>query len=234
MDASLPVALNPSPAVSPANAQGGAAQNALISSDFQTFLNMLTTQMKNQDPLNPVDSSDFAVQLATFSGVEQQVRGNQLLESLAAQLGVMGLTQISGWVGMEVRAAVPVAFDGAPVTLSPRVETGANRAVLVVRDASGEEVQRADLTLPAAPLQWAGTAAGGRTLPEGLYSFEVESYADDGLLAVTPVESFASVIEARIEGGQTVLVLQGGVELPAAEVAALRAAQPPRADALAE
>jgi len=41
----------------------------LVSSDFDTFLKMMTTQVQNQDPLNPVDSSDYAVQLATFSSV---------------------------------------------------------------------------------------------------------------------------------------------------------------------
>jgi flagellar basal-body rod modification protein FlgD len=224
MDPSLPLALNPASAatVHP-SASASAAQNALISSDFQTFLNMLTTQMRNQDPLNPVDSSDFAVQLATFSGVEQQVRGNQLLESLAAQLGVMGIAQLSGWVGMEARALAPAVFDGRPVPLSPRPEAGADHAVLVVRDARGEEVQRQDLTLPAAPLEWTGTGEGGRILSEGLYTFEVESHVGGGLLAVTPVETFSRVIEARLEGGQTILTLEGGVDVPAAAVAGIRA-----------
>ncbi|MFV2001871.1 MAG: flagellar hook capping FlgD N-terminal domain-containing protein, partial [Paracoccaceae bacterium] len=55
---------------------------ANVNSDFETFLKLLTTQLKNQDPLKPVDSSDFAVQLATFSSVEQQVKTNDLLTSL--------------------------------------------------------------------------------------------------------------------------------------------------------
>ena len=53
-----------------------------ISSDFETFLKMLTVQMKNQDPLNPVESTDYATQLATFSGVEQAVLTNDLLKSV--------------------------------------------------------------------------------------------------------------------------------------------------------
>ena len=52
------------------------SSNSALSSDFETFLKMLTVQMENQDPLNPVDSADFAVQLATFSSVEQQVLTN--------------------------------------------------------------------------------------------------------------------------------------------------------------
>ena len=72
-----------------------------ISSDFETFLRMLTAQMKNQDPLNPVESADFATQLATFSGVEQAVLTNDLLRGLSLQIGVSGL---ASWVGKEVRA----------------------------------------------------------------------------------------------------------------------------------
>lgn len=67
-----------------------------INADFQTFLRMLTTQLQNQDPMNPMESSDFSVQLATFSGVEQQVMTNQLLTSLSAR---MELSELSSWHG---------------------------------------------------------------------------------------------------------------------------------------
>lgn len=213
----------------PAPTAATPAQNPLIGADFQTFLTMLTTQMKNQDPLNPIDSSDFAVQLATFSGVEQQVRGNQLLESLGAQLGAMGMAQLSGWVGMEARAVASVAFDGTPISLSPEPESLADRAVLVARNARGDEVDRSDLVLPASSVQWAGVKADGQALPAGAYSFEVESYANDGLIAVTPVQTYSRVTEARVENGQTVLVLSGGAEVLATDITGLRAAAGPAA-----
>ena len=66
----------PAPAAPVARSTADGAEtggNSALSSDFETFLRMLTTQLQNQDPLNPVDSADFAVQLATFSSVEQQV-----------------------------------------------------------------------------------------------------------------------------------------------------------------
>ncbi|NNF91122.1 MAG: flagellar hook assembly protein FlgD, partial [Boseongicola sp.] len=103
---------NPSPA---ADREGSSA----LSSDFETFLLMLTTQMQNQDPLNPIESQDFAVQLATFSGVEQQVLSNELLETLATGMGLSGMSQLAGWVGMEARVTAPAAFDGTPITLAP-------------------------------------------------------------------------------------------------------------------
>ena len=91
------------------SAKPTSAPRQAISADFDTFLKMLTTQMQNQDPLNPIDSADYAVQLATFSGVEQQMKTNQLLDDLASQFGVMGMSQLAAWVGQEARAAAWVA-----------------------------------------------------------------------------------------------------------------------------
>ena len=85
---------------------------AAISSDFDTFLQMLTVQLKNQDPLNPVEGADYAVQLATFSGVEQQVQTNDLLRDLAAQMSGTGIAQLATWVGKEARVVAPAVFDG--------------------------------------------------------------------------------------------------------------------------
>ena len=85
---------------------GGTAPT--ISSDFNTFLRMLTVQMQNQDPLNPIDSADYAVQLATFSGVEQQVRTNQLLADMQGKFSQLGMAEMAGWIGKEARSAAPV------------------------------------------------------------------------------------------------------------------------------
>jgi len=128
-----------SPASAPAQAPAAPASSTdrLISSDFNTFLKMLTTQLKNQDPLNPMDNSEYAVQLATFSGVEQQVRTNTLLESLGAQLGVAGLATYAGWVGKDARADMPVWYSGTPVTLAATPDPKADSATLVVTNAAG-------------------------------------------------------------------------------------------------
>ena len=81
--------------------------SAFASSDFETFLKMLTTQIKNQDPLNPMEGTEFAVQLATFSGVEQQVQTNTLLQQMLSN-GTNGLGELSGWIGRDVRTTAPV------------------------------------------------------------------------------------------------------------------------------
>lgn len=199
-------------------------RKAAISSDFDTFLKMLTTQMKNQDPLNPVDSSDYAVQLATFSGVEQQQQTNTLLKALGAQFSVLGMSQLAGWVGQEARAAVPVWYSGSPVTLSPNPSASADRAVLVVRDAQGNLVSREDLPATAAAYQWLGADASGNPLPVGRYALTLESWAGEQMLGEGPVESYARIVEARSGVNGTTIVLQGGIEVAASAVTGLRAA----------
>lgn len=193
-----------------------------LSSDFETFLLMLTTQMENQDPLNPIESQDFAVQLATFSGVEQQVRTNQLLESLAAGMGMSGISQLAGWVGMEVRVAAPAAFDGTPITLAPNPEPAADAATLIVRDAFDRIVAREAVPLGVDTIQWAGVGTDGTPLPPGRYSFTLESLNNGEVTGASVVEHYAMVDEARQGANGIEVVLRGGTAVPAAEVTALR------------
>ncbi len=199
-----------------------AVPKAAITSDYSTFLKMLTTQMQNQDPLDPMSSADFAVQLATFSGVEQQTRTNQWLETLNGQFGTMGMAQLAGWVGQEARAEVPVWYDGSPVTLSPEPAAGADRAVLVVHDSGGRLVSREDLPASAEPYLWLGSDAAGNPLPHGSYTLTLESHAGERHLATTPVESYARIVEAQSGPGGAVLLLAGGVRVAAAQITALR------------
>ncbi len=194
----------------------------VISSDFETFLKMLTTQIENQDPLNPVEASDYAVQLATFSGVEQQVLTNQWLESLSGQMNISGLAQMGAWVGQEVRAAMPVWFDGSPVTIAPNPAAVAEEVDLVVTDSSGTEIQRMALPVSSDPVEWAGVTRDGVPLPTGLYSFTVESRARGEVILSEQAEVYATVREVRAENGGLVLLMPGEVPVDSSAVTALR------------
>jgi flagellar basal-body rod modification protein FlgD len=213
-----PTAPAPAPAA-PAPASGGT-----ITSDFDTFLKMLTVQMQNQDPLDPIDSADYAVQLATFSGVEQQVMTNELLAGLSGQMALSGLADMASWVGNEARAPMPVRFDGAPVTISPNPVAMADKVELVVKDGTGKEISRVGIPNSADPIEWAGVTADGAPLPPGTYSFAVESWSGTELLLSEPAEVYGTVTEVRSVDGQTALVMEGGILVPASSVTALRTA----------
>ena len=195
---------------------------AALGGDFNTFLKMLTVQMQNQDPMNPIDSADYAVQLATFSGVEQQAKTNQLLEGLNGQFGVLGMSQLAGWVGQQARSAAPAYLADQAVTLSYAAASTADRAVLVVHDVSGNLVSREEVPRSDRSYLWYGGDASGNPLPSGLYHLSLESYAGETLLGTSQVESYSRIVEAR--GGATgaTLMLEGGVEVPATQITALR------------
>ncbi|HEY6919116.1 MAG TPA: flagellar hook capping FlgD N-terminal domain-containing protein, partial [Tabrizicola sp.] len=211
---------------SPASANATpATATPKITSDFNTFLKMLTVQMQNQDPMNPIDSADYAVQLATFSGVEQQVRTNQLLADMQGKFQQMGMAEMASWIGKEARSPAPVRYDGAPVTLSPNPAVGANRAVLAVRDAQGTLVSREEIPVSSQPYQWLGAGMDGSPLPPGTYSIALESMNGEAVIDSRAVEHYARVIEARGGPSGTKLVLEGGIEVSATDVTALREAQ---------
>lgn len=207
----------PAPATTPVVA-------SQISSDFDTFLKLLTTQISNQDPLDPMKAEEFAVQLATFSSVEQQVVTNDLLKSIAGSSAGDDFMAMTGWIGRDVRAQMPLYFEGAPLTVHPdRPVTGA-RHDLVVRNGEGTEVDRFAIGGAGDPVTWDGNDPRGRQLTPGVYSFETESFEGDTLVASEPVSAYARVQEIRYSPEGPILALSGGVELLASEVSAVRAA----------
>lgn len=195
-----------------------------LSSDFDTFLKMLTVQVQNQDPLNPVDSTDYATQLATFSAVEQQVLTNDLLREMNAAIGGSALQELSSWIGMEALVRAPVAFSGTPVAVRPDFADEADTATLIVRNSAGDEVQSFTLDPSQEEVLWAGTDETGAPLPNGVYRFEVESYKDQALIATRQAESYSRINEVRKDGDALVLRLVGGTETQPDLISALRAA----------
>ncbi|MFK7939506.1 MAG: flagellar hook capping FlgD N-terminal domain-containing protein [Roseovarius sp.] len=205
------------------NASGGSSTggSSAISSDFETFIKMLTVQMENQDPLNPVEASDFAVQLATFSNVEQAVLTNNLLSSLGAQIGAQSIAQLSGWVGMEARAEMPVEFSGTPVTLNLRPDNLADEAELVVTNNLGQEVSRITVPTQSDAFDWQGTDDFGNPLPDGTYAINVESFSADQLLSTSPVEVHAVIVEVRNDNGIPTLLMDSGQTVTSSQILGL-------------
>ena len=206
----------------PAPTTGGMGADS--ASDFDMFLTMLTAQIRNQDPLEPMDSADYAVQLATFSGVEQQVKTNDALAALAAGMNAGGLSDIAGWVGREARAPMPAMFDGAPIPLELETQIGADAGELVVTDATGREVARRDVPAGAQSLDWAGVDSDGYTLPGGAYGFELVSLAEGEEIGRAVVETYGRVREVRLGEAGPMLVIEGGGEVASGAVTALREA----------
>lgn len=207
------------------NAAAATGSGTALSSDFETFLKMLTTQMENQDPLNPIESTDFAVQLATFSGVEQQVKSNELLADLGTRLNVLAMSDLVGWVGLDAEAEGPVWFDGEPVELVLTPSSTAESERLSVYDATGKLVRQETVPTGTTRVEWVGTDASGAPLPDGAYSFVLDHIVGGASAGTQKVRAYSPVIEARNEGGTILLIREGGLQVAASAVTALKSAQ---------
>lgn len=203
-------------------ATGNAAKEMVPGGDLNTFLRMLTTQMQHQDPLNPMSSTDFAVQLATFSGVEQQAQTNKLLQQMITWIGGTALGQFAGWIGKEARTTQPVWFGEEALTLDIYPHRLADSVILVTFDAEGNEVLREEIPPGAGLTDWLGRGDDGNTLPEGRYYFRTESYLDGEILSDEPVGVYSRIVGAENWPDGVTLVLEGGVSIGVNAVEALR------------
>ncbi|CUK11985.1 Basal-body rod modification protein FlgD [Ruegeria denitrificans] len=218
--------ITPTQLTAQANTQTQSAsqsQTTSIASDFDTFLLLMTTQAQNQDPLEPMDSSEYASQLAQFSMVEQQVQSNDLLSELALSLGGIKLEELASWVGMDVQTTAAFHFDGEPVTLSALAPAAADSAVMVIRDRKGAEIERISVQVTQTEFAWAGTANDGSPLPTGSYSATLESYDGEELLSAQPVSTYNQVVEAQVGEDAVLLTLESGQVVPVGMVTGVRA-----------
>jgi len=171
-------------AVSTNNAAGRVnAGGQMLASNFQTFLSLLTTQLRNQDPLSPVDSNEFTAQLTQMAGVEQQLLTNDLLTSLLRAQQGDGLTGASQYIGKDATAVWSATrFEDGEASWSYELAADATDVTLQVLDASGKVVWSGpapDKTNGMHDFKWDGATTGGGQVDDGgVYTLKV--LAKDG------------------------------------------------------
>lgn len=204
--------------VNAATGTGGiSAEKPVLSTgaDFDTFLSLLTTQLKNQDPLNPLEGHEFAAQLATFSSVEQQTLTNKLL-------GSNELGQAANWIGKEVRTTAPVWFGDQALTLDIDPVPHADDIELVTYNSAGLEIERNQIDPGAGQVKWFGTDSSGDKLPDDRYYFRIVSLRNGTVIGKSDVGVYARIDRVRRGQNGTELVLDDGSAIPASKVDALR------------
>jgi flagellar basal-body rod modification protein FlgD len=196
--------------VAATNASQANASRASIAQNFDTFLLLLTTQLKNQNPLDPLDTNQFTQQLVQFAGVEQQIRTNESLEALVNLNKTSQLATARSYVGATVTA------DGASTALKSGVATWyvtaprVASATINVTDSTGNIVFTQEATLPAGTtgFSWDGKMANGQTAPEGQYTIKINAKDVNGQ-GVTVSTQFSGVVDAVDLSGSEPLLLIG-------------------------
>jgi flagellar basal-body rod modification protein FlgD len=180
-----------------ATAQTGDA-SALLSQDYTTFLKLLTTQLQNQDPTQPMDSSQFTQQLVQFSNVEQQIAANKKLQNIIDLQNAGAAQQALNYLGKIGE----VAGNGIPLVngagaFSYQLSTVATQNSVQILDANGNVVRTVEGSTNTAKhvVTWDGTNDAGTQLPDGLYTFKVVPTRTDGT-AVTATTTTYGVINS--------------------------------------
>jgi len=162
--------------------QASKAKNTIAGS-FDTFLSLLTTQLKNQNPLEPLNTNEFTAQLVQFAGVEQGIQTNQNLENLLSLTTASTLTGAVGFIGKAIIAeGVTAEFDGAQAAWSYSVPKDSPDAEITIFDSAGKVVFNEKTTLEAGnqTLTWTGRTADGTQAPAGTYRVAITAKDVDG------------------------------------------------------
>ncbi len=209
----------------PAPAEDGSGTDvAAASADFSSFLRLLTAQLRNQDPLQPLDPTQFVAQLASFSTVEQLIGANGRLDGLAARADAEAAARYAGWID-RAASVVDGSFRGTgePVPFAYAPAPGADRSIAAIRRADGSAVATLELDPSAAgEAVWDGLDATGAPAL-GPLRIEIAHFQGETLLA----QQAATVprIVAGVRGtadGVLIDFADGGTARPE-EIAALRA-----------
>jgi flagellar basal-body rod modification protein FlgD len=162
--------------------QASKAKNTIAGS-FDTFLSLLTTQLKNQNPLEPLNTNEFTAQLVQFAGVEQGIQTNQNLENLLSLTTASTLTGAVGFIGKAITAeGVTAEFDGARAAWSYSVPKDSPDAEITIFDSAGQVVFNEKTTLEAGnqTLTWTGRTADGTQAPAGTYRVAITAKDVEG------------------------------------------------------
>ncbi len=176
-----------------------------LSQDFDQFLSLLTTQLQNQDPLDPMDSSEFTNQLVQFSQVEQQISTNEQLETLVGLQDLSLTSVVLGYIGMNVEVEgedFSYEGDGQPYQAYYEIPAGGAQVVdITIYDENNQPIYTAKGNNDAGKheLLWDGNDDNGNPVDAGNYRISVQASDSDE----NPV-SVGTVITARIDGVETV------------------------------
>jgi len=202
-------------AISSVDAQGRLnSGKAMMASNFETFLTLLTTQMKNQDPLSPLDSNQFTQQLVQMTGVEQQLLTNDLLKKLVSNTG-SGVSTAVSLIGKEVRADDDQsALKAGKAQWTYSLDRTASDVKIDVLDEKGRIVTSIAPTDNKAgdhTFVWDGKNAAGTPMAEGVYRLRVTAKDSQGAAVTSKVFADGLVTGVEQKDGSTLITVNGAL-----------------------
>lgn len=194
--------------------------------DFNTFLTLLVTQLKNQDPLNPMDGTEFTSQIAEFSALEQQINTNNYLSQLVEQRDYGQQNLAVSYLGKVVLApgeTMAMAEDGGGAEFGYVLEETAAKVEVSIYDEDGQLVRtvNGDTDEGNHIVTWDGKDEDGNDAAAGTYTVRVRAYdAEDTVLSST-VLTYGEVASVLNSDGEANLIMTDGRNIALEDVLAV-------------
>jgi flagellar basal-body rod modification protein FlgD len=182
-----------------------------IAGNFQTFLTLLTTQLQNQNPLDPLDTNQFTEQLVQFAQVEQQLKSNDQLSTLISLQQTAQQTAALNFVGQTVGVSgATTALSNGQATWNltvPKPATG----IITITSSTGQTAYSGAYTMTAgtSPFVWDGKDSSGMQWPDGNYTITVTAQDASGQSVAIPTEIEAVVDSADLTQNPPTLSIGG-------------------------
>ncbi|UJW87214.1 flagellar hook assembly protein FlgD [Devosia sp. SL43] len=188
-----------------------ATSRATIAENFDTFLNVLTTQLKNQNPLDPLDTNAFTQQLVQFTGVEQQLKTNEFLETLMLAGQNTAKSDAVSYIGKEVTSSGESGelTDDNPVFWAYSADANAANSTVTIKDANGQVVytQTGPLSAGAGTFRWDGVGSDGNVKPNGMYTIDIKGADANGQNVKVSTASIGVVTAVDFTGDVPILTI---------------------------
>jgi flagellar basal-body rod modification protein FlgD len=209
-----------STATTTATSTGSGTTSQEIAGNFTQFLTLLTTQLKNQNPLDPMDTNQFTQQLVQFAQVEQQLKGNDRLDSILTNTKSASAASSTAYLGQTVTADGKTAqLKDGEATWSLNPARAVSKATITISDAKGNVVgtQTKSLAAGAQSFTWDGRNSAGLASAEGQYSIVVNAVDATGQSVSVDTGVSGKVDGVDLSGSEPVLTI-GKSRLPVSSV----------------
>lgn len=196
-----------------------------LTDDYTTFLKLLTTQLQNQDPTNPMDSAQFTQQLVQYSQVEQQIKSNQKLDKLISNQNSAGVGSSLGYLGKTIEMdGSAFTYDNNGASFNYTLSNNASAVTVKIYDESGTLVRTqagASGTLGKHTVLWDGKDDAGKELSKGLYTVEVSATDAAGNAVSTKVSTNGKVDGVEKDSSGAIVLDVGKLQVSTDKILAI-------------
>jgi len=200
---------------------GTSTDQTALSQNYELFLSILTTQIRNQNPLEPMDANQFTQQLVQYSTVEQQIKTNDSMSTLISTLSTSVATSLVGYVGADITAeGSTTTLANGSATWKYNLPEAAGSAEITIRNTAGTVVHQETVkNLPEGDgtYAWDGKTSSGTTANDGVYQMTIKAKNSDGDTIKTTTTISGKVTSVDYTGTEVLLKI-GDLGVPLASI----------------